>query len=90
MLHICPICTEACLNTQNSIHCVSCDKWIHHNNRNNCSGLTDTEFESHKDASKHWECDNCTAKINTTVFLHLPFIQLENDSFFDLTGRKKN
>ena len=54
MPHICPICTKACLNTQNSIHCASCDKWIHHNNRNNCSGLTDPEFESHcKDASKH-------------------------------------
>ena len=85
MPYICPICTKPWRNTQDSIHCASCDEWVHHNNRNNCSGLTDTEFESHRnDETKPWKCDNCIAKTTSTSFFNLPFVHLDKDCLYDL------
>ena len=55
-------------------------EWIHHNNRNNCSGLTNTEFEIHcNNDNKPWDCDKCCAKSLST----LPYNVLDDDSWLD-------
>ena len=90
MPYICPICVKPWRNTQDSIHCASCDEWIHHNNRNNCSRLTDTEFETHRnDETKPWKCDNCLAKTTSKSFYSLPFVHLDTDNLFDLTDVRR-
>ena len=44
-----------------------------HNNRLNCTGITNTEFELHNDdETKIFECDNCIAGDTLKTFSHLP------------------
>ena len=87
MPHICPVCTKNCYPSQNWLECTSCRKWVHHGNRLECSGLTDTEFNEHKvDELKPFECDYCIseriAKVNNDIFLRLPFpIECEGNIF---------
>ena len=51
---------------------------VHHNTRNNCSGLTNREFDLHLgDNSKFWECDICCSNSIST----LPFSQLNDDNW---------
>ena len=53
---------------------------MHHNNRNNCSCLTNFEFKLHcDDDSKYWECDNCCSE----SILTLPFSHLEENNWFN-------
>ena len=73
MPHICPVCTKPNRNGQNSIQCSTCNGWVHHKNRLNCSGITNIEFEVHNnDESKFYECDSCTASLTLKTFAHLP------------------
>ena len=75
MVYICPICLQNWKHGQKSIQCSSCLCWIHHNNRGNCSGLTNSEFLLHcNDNDKIWECDKCIAN----SFFYLPFTHLDN------------
>ena len=58
-------------------------QWVHHDNRNNCSGLTDSEFVTHcndQDRSKPFEYDSCKSKSKAKTFFTLPFANLD-DSF---------
>ena len=70
MYYICPICSDKWKSGQQSIQCLSCKNWIHHNNKNNCSGLTNIEFDIHcNNKTKPWECDACiSAKYNKKSF----------------------
>ena len=84
MPFICPICTQKWRTGQKSIQCTSCSGWVHHNNKNNCSGLTNTEFTTHcNDSGKPWECDKCSSKSDIT--LPLPSTNLEDDSQNELS-----
>ena len=77
MPDICPVCNSVWRHGQQSIECTTCLKWIHHNNRNNCSGLTDAEFEFHSNsAKKPYLCDNCITCANAKTFLpsHSPHL----------------
>ena len=77
MPDICPICTKTCRSNQSQIECSSCHGWIHHGNRLNCSGLTDTEFSLHSnDDNQIFECDNCIAGDTIKTFSHLPQFDL--------------
>ena len=79
MTFICPICIQKLNQRQKSVRCTSCLRLIHHNNRANCSGLTDFEFEllSH-DSNKRWECDKCI----TNSFTFLPFTHFDESNCF--------
>ena len=58
-------------------------QWVHHDNRTNCSGLTDSEFVTHcndQDRNKPFECDSCKSKSKAKPFFTLPFANLD-DSF---------
>ena len=52
-----------------------------------CSGLTETEFEEHKnDVTKPFECDHCVnvkiAQANNSIFVRLPFpVECEDNIF---------
>ena len=87
MPHVCPVCSKNCHSSQNWLECTFCLKWVHHGNRLQCSGLTDTEFAEHKaDELKPFECDHCiserNAKINNEIFIRLPFpIECEGNIF---------
>ena len=91
MLFFCPICSEKWKIGQKAIQCTSCEGWVHHNNVNNCSGLTNLEFESHcYDNTKLWECDKCIiAKQNNRDFSFLPFINCDS-SFLDNMNINQN
>ena len=70
-----------------SILCKSCEGRVHHNNRNNCSGLTNVEFDLHsKDQDKPWICDICIANNNSKIFSFLPFIGDVVDDKFTSTA----
>ena len=87
MPHTCPVCSKDCHSSQNWLECTSCRKWVHHGNRLQCSGLTDTEFDEHKiDELKSFECDHCIsekmAKANNDIFIRLPFpVECEGNIF---------
>ena len=87
MSYFCPVCTNKWKNGQKSIQCTSCLGWVHHNNRNNCSGLTNTEFEIHcNDINKQWVCDKCNVK-SLSLF---PFTTLDDTSWLDFNEIKTN
>ena len=80
MPDICPVCSKPYRNGQKSIQCSTCNGWVHHKNRLNCSGITDVEFELHNnDENKIFECDSCTAALTIKTFAHLP--QFESPIF---------
>ena len=87
MTFICPICNSKWKTGQKSIQCTSCLQWIHHNNRNNCSRLTNTEFEIHcNDNNKSWECEKCSAE----SLFYLPFSVLDDTSWSNFNEIKSN
>ena len=83
----CTVCTKSCYSYQARIQCTSCEGWVHHGNRHNCSGMTETEFETHTtDELKPFECDHCVniriSRTNSSVFHCLPFVdECENNIF---------
>ena len=86
--YTCPICKLNWKDGQESIQCGSCLCWVHHNNRRNCSGLTNGEFLSRtQNESKHWQCDKCFNKSTTYT---LPFNHLDEDNWLNLHDLKKN
>ena len=89
MPDICPICNKIWRNGQQSIECTSCLGWIHHKNRNNCSGLTDFEFEHHfNNLSKPYKCDNCITNTNAKTLITLPFANLDEDNWLNFNEIK--
>ena len=64
-----------------------CKKWVHHDNRLKCSGLTDFEFQEHTlNEFKPFECDHCigvrVASENNSIFVKLPFpVECEGNIF---------
>ena len=80
------MCTGNLKNGQKSIQCTSCLGWVHCNNKNNCSGLTNVEFEIHCiDNDKFWECDKCISKSLFT----LPFSNLDDSNWLMFNNMKK-
>ena len=75
---ICPVCSKQRYSYQAVIQCKSCQGWVHHGNRLNCSGLSDNEFIEHtSDEDKPYDCDHCinerNSRYNKSNFLTLPF-----------------
>ena len=80
---ICPVCNQIWIDGQRYIQCSTCLGWIHHNNRKNCSGLTNREFKMHCDNdNKFWECDKCFTKAIYT----LPFCHLDEENWNNFNG----
>ena len=87
MSFICPICNQQCKSNQKSIQCTSCLGWVHHNNRNNCSGITNTEFHDHcNNIGKYFECDKCCSK----SICFLPFSKLDDNDWLTFNEIKTN
>ena len=87
MSFVCLICNLKWKTGQKSIQCTACLEWVHHDNRNNCSGLTNTEFDTHcNDSSKFWECDKC---ISQSICV-LPFAGTDDNNWLMFTEVKKS
>ena len=87
MSFVCPICNHQCKSNQKSIQCTSCLGWVHHNNRNNCSGITNTEFHDHcNNIGKYFECDKCCSK----SICFLPFSNLDDNDWLNFNEIKSN
>ena len=85
---LCSVCSKQYYKKfQNVLQCTSCDGWVHHGNRLDCSGLTDNEYELHvNDEYKPFECQKCViekkAKANNSIFTVLPFpVECEGNPF---------
>ena len=84
---ICPVCNKNLHSYQGRVECTTCSGWVHHGNMLKCSGLTETEFEEHKnDVTKPFECDHCVnvkiAQANNSIFVRLPFpVECEDNIF---------
>ena len=86
--YTCPICKLNWKEGQESIQCVSCLGWVHHNNRKNCSALTNSEFLSHiQNEDKNWQCDIC---FNNSTTYTLPFNQLDEENWLMFHDLIKN
>ena len=88
---ICTVCSKNCHSYQGRIQCTSCEGWVHHGNRLNCSGMTDTEFENHiTDELRPFECDHCVniriSRTNSSVFHCLPFVHECEGNIFNVPG----
>ena len=88
MPHICPVCTKQWYNYQKCLQCSSCQGWVHHGNRLNCSGLTDAEFQLHVDEEfKPFDCDHCinerNARNSRATFERLPFTHESDINIFN-------
>ena len=85
----CPVCKLYWKDGQDSIQCSTCLGWVHHNNRRNCSGLTDDEFLLHfsENEGLRWECDKCFNKSTTFT---LPFNHLDEDEWLNFHELKLN
>ena len=84
----CTVCSKKYYSTyQDILQCTTCDGWVHHGNRLDCSGLTDIEFEYHvQDEHKPFECQKCfgdkNAKSKNSIFSILPFpVECEDNPF---------
>ena len=66
----CTVCSKNFYSYQSRIECTSCQRWVHHDNRYNCSGLSDAEYKFHiDDQFKPFECDFCLqSRISTENF----------------------
>ena len=85
MSFFCPVCNQKWRIGQKSIQCTLCHGWVHHNNRNNCSGLTNSEFRIHcNESDKPWECDKCIANSIIT----LPFASLDESNWLEFNENK--
>ena len=72
----CPLCTKKWKEGQESIQCSTCNQWVHHNNKNNCSLLTNKDFNSHSDnVNLSWNCAKCDAET-------FPFNDMNENDFF--------
>ena len=69
--------------------CSLCGRWVHHNNRLNCSALSDSEYNCHvNDKDRYYECDTCLCKRKSKTFSHLPFSVESEGNLFN-SGTKK-
>ena len=83
MTDICPIRRQDFENDYQSIQCYSCNCCVHHNNRRNCSALTNREFKTHvRNTNKFWQCDTCC----TSSKFNIPFSDLDDDSWREFIG----
>ena len=85
---ICPVCSKQRFSYQSVIQCKSCQGWVHHANRLNCSGLSDNEFIEHTtDDDKPYECDHCIIERNSghnrSNFVTLPFTHESDINIFN-------
>ena len=82
----CPICKQNWKDGQESIQCGTCLNWVHHNNRRNCSGLTDSEFKFLSENDGHfWQCEKCFVK--SSIYT-LPFNHLDDENWLNVHNLK--
>ena len=51
----CSLCSGAVLNSHKAVQCDKCEMWVH----NNCSFMSDSEYETMQNSNCTWICPKC-------------------------------
>ena len=75
----CSLCSGAVLNSHKAVQCDKCEMWVH----NNCSFMSDSEYETMQNSNCTWICPKCDFFNFSDSFFNEQF-NLESENRFDL------
>ena len=78
----CSLCSGAVLNSHKAVQCDKCEMWVH----NNCSFMSDSEYETMQNSNCTWICPKCDFFNFSDSFFNEQF-NLESENRFDLLAR---
>ena len=78
----CSLCSGAVLNSHKAVQCDKCEMWVH----NNCSFMSDSEYEMMQNSNCTWICPKCDFFNFSDSFFNEQF-NLESENRFDLLAR---
>ena len=78
----CSLCSGAVLNSHKAVQCDKCEMWVH----NNCSFMSDSEYETMQNSNFTWICPKCDFFNFSDSFFNEQF-NLESENRFDLLAR---
>ena len=78
----CSLCSGAVLNSHKAVQCDKCEMWVH----NNCSFMTDSEYETMQNSNCTWICPKCDFFNFSDSFFNEQF-NLESENRFDLLAK---
>ena len=73
----------AVLNSHKAVQCDKCEMWVH----NNCSFMSDSEYEMMQNSNCTWSAQNVTFSISQTLFFFNEQFNLESENRFDLLAK---
>ena len=78
----CSLCSGAVLNSHKAVQCDKCEMWVH----NNCSFMSDSEYETMQNSNCIWICPKCDFFNFSDSFFNEQF-NLESENRFDLLAK---
>ena len=78
----CSLCSGAVLNSHKAVQCEKCEMWVH----NNCSFMSDSEYETMQNSNCTWICPKCDFFNFSDSFFNEQF-NLESENRFDLLAK---
>ena len=78
----CSLCSGAVLNSHKAVQCDKCEMWVH----NNCSFMSDSEYETMQNSNCTWICPKCDFFNFSDSFFNEQF-NLESENRFDLLAK---
>ena len=78
----CSLCSGAVLNSHKAVQCDKCEMWVH----NNCSFMSDSEYETMQNSNCTWICPKCDFFNFSYSFFNEQF-NLESENRFDLLAK---
>ena len=78
----CSLCSGAVLNSHKAVQCDKCEMWV----RNNCSFMSDSEYETMQNSNCTWICPKCDFFNFSDSFFNEQF-NLESENRFDLLAK---
>ena len=78
----CSLCSGAVLNSHKAVQCDKCEMWVH----NNCSFMSDSEYEAMQNSNCTWICPKCDFFNFSDSFFNEQF-NLESENRFDLLAK---
>ena len=78
----CSLCSGAVLNSHKAVQCDKCEMWVH----NNCSFMSDSEYETMQNSNCTWICPKCDFFNFSDSFFNEQF-NMESENRFDLLAK---
>ena len=79
----CSLCSGAVLNSHKAVQCDKCEMWVH----NNCSFMSDSEYETMQNSNCTWICSKCDFFNFSDSFFFNDQFNLESENRFDLLAK---